>query len=294
MKTLLTVIAGLTLAWPAFADEVEIDKTLDAAPDGHVNISNISGEVTVRGWSRDQVEVTGTLGKNVEELIFKRNGDKITIKVKVPKRMGRGIESDLHVNVPQNSSIDVGAVSADIDVTDVLGEQRLHTVSGDVNTEASASDVTAESVSGDVEVRGEKKDLEATASTVSGDVTLFRVAGEVAGESVSGDVIIDEGSFSRVDLNTVNGDLLFQAELRKDCKFSAETVNGDVDVELAGDVSARIDISTFNGRIRNCFGPEAQRTSKYAPGWNLSFTEGGGDGRIDISTLNGGVNLCRD
>lgn len=292
MKTLIAVFAGLTLALPAIAEE--IDRTLDAAPDGHVDVSNISGEVTVRGWSRDKVEVTGTLGKNVEELIFERDGDKITIKVKVPRHMGRGIESDLYISVPENSSIDVGAVSADINVADVRGEQRLNTVSGDVNTESAGSDVMAETVSGDVEVNGDGKQGETRANTVSGDVTLFRVAGIVSGESVSGDVVIDEGSFSRVDLGTVNGELIFQAELMKDGKLHAETVNGDVDVELAGDVSARIEVSTFNGRIRNCFGPEAQRTSKYAPGWNLSFTEGDGDGRIDISTMNGDVNLCRD
>ncbi len=80
--------------------------------------------------------------------------------------------------------------------------------------------------------------------------------------------------------------------MQKGGKLEAETVNGDVDVELVGEVSARIDISTFNGRIRNCFGPEAERSSKYAPGWDLDFTEGDGDGRIDISTMNGGVSLC--
>lgn len=292
MKKLIAVIAGLTLALPVMAEEV--DRTLDATADGHVDISNIAGEVTVVGWSRDQVEVSGTLGKNVEELVFERDGDKVTIKVKVPKRTGRGIDSDLHISVPKNSSIDVGAVSADIDVTDVLGEQRLHTVSGDVTTEAAGSDITAESVSGDIEVSGNRQDTETSAGTVSGSVTLFRVAGSVSGESVSGDVIVDEGSFDRVDLSSVNGELVFDAELRKKGKLSAETVNGDVDIELAGEVSARIDVSTFNGRIRNCFGPEAERSSKYAPGWSLNFTEGGGDGRIDISTMNGGVNLCRD
>jgi len=293
MNKLITLIAGLMLALPVMADE-EVDKTLDAAPDGYVDISNIAGEVTVAGWSRSEVEVTGTLGKKVEELIFERDGDKVTIKVKVPKRMGSGIDSDLHIIVPKNSSIDVGTVSADIDVKDVLGEQRLHTVSGDVSTEAAGSDVTGESVSGDIEVSGSKQDTKTSAATVSGDVTLFRVAGTVSGESVTGDVIVDEGSFDRVDLSSVNGQLVFDAQLREDGRLSAETVNGAVDIELAGKVSARIDISTFNGRIRNCFGPDPERTSKYAPGWSLDFTEGDGDGRIDISTMNGSVTLCRD
>jgi len=293
MNKLIAVAAGLLLALPASADQ-EVDRKIDAAPDGHVDITNISGSVEVNGWSRNEVEVTGTLGKNVEELVFERNGDKIVVRVKVPRRKSRGIESDLRISVPEQSSIDVGAVSADIEVSDVRGEQRLHTVSGDVETESTGGDVSAESVSGDVEVSGNRIEGETRASTVSGDVTLFRMEGKVSTESVSGDIVIDEGSFSRVDFSAVNGELIFHAELRKDGRLAAETVNGDVDIELAGDVSARIDISTFNGRIRNCFGPEAKRTSKYAPGWGLSFTEGGGNGRIDVSTMNGGVRLCRD
>ena len=291
MKKLTAIIPCLMMVSAAAAEEV--DRTLDAAADGEVNVSNIAGEITMRGWSRNQVEVTGTLGRKVEELIFERDGDTITIKVKVPKNSGRGIDSDLYISVPEKSSIDVGAVSADINVTDVQGEQSLRTVSGDVMTEAFGEDIDAESVSGDVEINGENKGGDTDASTVSGDVTLFRVGGEVDAESVSGDVIIDEGSFSRVDVSTVNGELIFTATLQKNGRLAAETVNGDVDIEFVGDVSAKIDVSTFNGRIRNCFGPEAARSSKYTPGWSLSFTEGDGDARVDISTMNGGVNLCR-
>ena len=49
---------------------------------------------------------------------------------------------------------------------------------------------------------------------------------------------------------------------------------GDVDVQFSNDVGARFDIETFNGDIENCFGPKAERTSKYTPGLELSFTEG--------------------
>lgn len=291
MKKLSVIILGLMLALPVSAEEV--DRTLDAAADGQVDVSNIAGAITVRGWSRDQVEVTGKLGKKVEELIFERDGNTTTIKVKVPRGSGRGIDSDLHINVPENSSIDVGTVSADISVAGVRGEQELQTVSGDVTTESSGQDIVARSVSGDVEVEGENVDADTSASTVSGDVTLFRVAGTASTESVTGDVIVDEGSFSRIEMNTVNGHLVFQSTLRKDGKLTAETVNGEITVEFVGDVSAKIDVSTFNGRIKNCFGPEADRSSRYSPGWSLNFTESDGDGRVDISSMNGTVNLCR-
>jgi DUF4097 and DUF4098 domain-containing protein YvlB len=288
----LTAIA-LAFLFSATVAAEEVDRTLDAAPDGTVEISNIAGSVTVEGWSRNEVQVKGTLGRNVEELIFERDGDRVTIKVKVPKRGGRGIDSDLRISIPRSSSIDVATVSADIDVNEVQGEQSLGAVSGDVNTEAFGADIEAGTVSGDVYVKGKGKDTETRGTTVSGDVTLQGMAGTVAAESVSGDVIIDGGSFDRAEFSTVNGDIGFEAELRKDGRLSAETVNGGVGLQFQGKVSGRFDVDTFNGDIDNCFGPKPERTSKYAPGQELSFQEGNGDARINVSTMNGDISICR-
>jgi len=286
----LIVMFGAALALPASAEDV--DESIDAAADGHVEIINISGSMEVYGWSKNKVEVTGDLGDKVEELILERNGDKVLVKVKVPRNSGNNISSDLTVRVPSASSIDVSTVSADIDAEDVTGEQTLHSVSGDIDTEAADNDVSAESVSGDVDVSGAGKDTEISANTVSGDVTVSNGAGAVSAESVSGDVTVDEGSFDRANLQTVNGEIVFQAALRKGGKLTVETVNGDVDVLFSGKISAKFDIETFNGDIDNCFGPKAVRTSKYAPGWELSFTEGDGDGRVVMSTLNGDMEIC--
>jgi len=291
MNRLIAIVLGLALAASAAAEDV--NRTLDAAADGHVHISNISGSVTVVGWSRDQVEVTGKIGPKVEELIVERSGDKITIKVKVPRKSGRGVESDLHVRVPERSSLDVGTVSADIDVTGVRGEQKLEAVSGDIETESDAADVTAGTVSGDVVIRGKGKDAETHSASVSGDVELHELAGEVFAESVSGDLIIEDGSFDRASFNVVNGDIVFRSELRKGGKLKAETVNGEVNLRFAGNISGQFDIDTFNGGIDNCFGPKAQRTSKYAPGMELSFSEGDGDARVTVSTVNGDISICK-
>ena len=286
----LTGLAGVLLALSVNAKEV--NETIDAASDGHVDIINIAGSIEVYGWSENSVEVTGELGERVEELILERNGDKVLVKVKVPRSNSGKIASDITVRVPAASSIDVSGVSADIDCEGVTGEQKLHTVSGDIDTEVADSDISVETVSGDVDVTGEGKAAETTANTVSGDITLFRVSGAVTAEAVSGDVIVDEGSFDRVGMQTVNGEILFQAGLRKGGKLMVESVNGDVDIMFSEKVSAKFDIETFNGDIDNCFGPKPQRTSKYAPGLELSFTEGDGDGRVVMSTLNGDISVC--
>ena len=63
-------------------------------------------------------------------------------------------------------------------------------------------------------------------------------------------------------------------------------------LDLQGPVGAEFDVSSFNGDIRNCFGPAPVRTSEYAPGRELRFREGAGTGRVRIKTLNGDISVC--
>ena len=72
------------------------------------------------------------------------------------------------------------------------------------------------------------------------------------------------------------------------------TMEFDSEVILNGTVSAEFDIETFNGSIRNCFGPKPERTSRYSPGLGLSFTQGDGNGNVVIETLNGSVRICNE
>lgn len=280
------------LATDAGADEVT--RRIDAASRSNVSISNVAGSIEVSGWSRNEVEVVADLGRNVEELIVERDDDDVVIKVQVPRGSSRNIASDLAIRIPEGSSIDVSGVSADIDIADVFGEQRLHAVSGDIGTEVYEADVQAESVSGDIEIAGDEEDTVARLSSVSGDIEVLGLSGTIEATSVSGDLAIAAGTFERVQANTVNGDLVFRATLENGGKMDLETINGGVDVHFDGNISARFDIETFNGGIRNCFGPDPKRTNQYAPGRELKFTEGGGQSRVTIRTLNGSTRLCRD
>lgn len=294
MKKLALILIGTLLVSATAAKGV--DRRLDADPKGRVSVSNVAGSIEIIGWKNKEVEVKGTIGKDVEELVFERDGKHTWIKVRIKERHwgNKDVSADLVIRVPMGSSIDVGTVSADIDVEDVRGEQELHAVSGDIETDGVAADIQAETVSGDVDVNGTDKDIEADLSSVSGDITVTDVSGEIEAEVVSGDIEISYGAFDRVKLETVNGDVDYNAGLRKSAKMDVETVNGRVDIDFIGAVSARFDIETFNGRIKNCFGPKAERTSRHAPGWELVFTEGKGDGRVTIETLNGGLDLCKE
>ncbi len=290
MKRILILLTSLVCS-AAFAGE-DINKTLDADPDGMVSISNTSGSVAVKGWDRNTVQVTGELGSGVKELVFTRDGKQILVKVKIPRFNARDASADLIVHVPQRSSIEVATVSADINVESVYGTQELQAVSGDVEAEVFAKDIDIATVSGDIAIKGDLKAMDSELASVSGDIEVTGLSGEFDGATVSGDMRIVGGSFSELGANTTSGDIEISAALLPGGKLDAESVNGGINIVFTGKVAAEFDIETFNGRIKNCFGPKASRSSEYAPGVELRFTEGSGDGRVSVNTLNGNIHIC--
>ena len=52
-------------------------------------------------------------------------------------------------------------------------------------------------------------------------------------------------------------------------------------------------INTFSGSIRNDWGEEGRRTSKYTREQELAFTAGSGGASVDVQTLSGSVFLTK-
>ena len=289
----LCAAAALLAASPAIRAGTPINERAAADPAGAVEVSNVAGTVRVTGWDRNEVEVTGELGKGTEKLEF-AVADKVTrIKVIMPGKSYDVEETNLVIHVPAASRLSVNTVSADIEVQGLLGAQRLQSVSADIRTAAAGEDVECKSVSGDIAVNGSFKKGLLTITTVSGDATALRVAGEVNANTVSGDVTLGLGETTRSRVRSTSGDLTLAALLAADGKLDAESISGDVRLELVGAVNAEFDISSFNGEIRNCFGPKAVSTSEYAPGKEWQFREGQGTGRVRIKTLNGDISICK-
>jgi len=288
-------LAAVLFATSALA-ETPIDERTAADPNGRVEISNVAGSVEVVGSNRDEVHVTGHLGKGTERLEFERDGNTVRVNVILEKKKKHHHvdDTDLVVSVPEGSRLTVTTVSAEIDVRGVAGSQRLQSVSGDIDTRAMEEDIEAKTVSGDVTVAGSGSSALLALTSVSGDIVVEDVAGELIATVVSGDIEVSAKALERARIKTTNGDVDLVAGLEDGARFEVETINGDLEIEFRGEVDAEFDIETFNGSIDNCFGPDPVRTSKYAPGKELRFTEGDGSARVLIKTLNGGINLCRD
>jgi hypothetical protein len=290
-RTRLPALALLALA-PAALAGTPIHERAVADAAGKVEVSNTAGSVVVTAWARNEVEVTGTLGAGAEGLEFS-SADKFTrVKVVYPGKSSRVEDTSLIIKVPAGSSLAVNTVSADVSVNGLNGQQRLQSVSGDIRTEAAAEDLECKTVSGNVTVAGTGQRALLTVTTVSGDATVTNVSGEVNGNTVSGNLTIAMGDTSRSRLRSTSGDLGMKGRIAQDARLDFESISGNVRLDLQGPVGAEFDVSSFNGDIKNCFGPRSVRTSEYAPGSELRFREGQGAARVRIKTLNGDISIC--
>ncbi len=303
-------LAILLLLCPAtLAAESEIERTVPARPDGLVTISNIAGSVVVTGWDREEVEVTGRLGRGVEELVVESRGSSVEIEVELVRRShGREADADLEIRVPRGSELDVEVVSAGVEVSEVEGEVTIESVSGSVAIEGRPDALDIESVSGGVDVKGQMGvlDVESVSGSVELDVEVERVSvesvsgsigiggkvGEIEAGTVSGRMVIATGEIRRAELSTVSGLIELTGSLAAGAEIEAESHSGVVELRLPPDTSARFDIATHSGGITNELGPSADR-NRYGPGKELEFSIGGGSARVTIDTFSGGVTLRR-
>jgi len=98
--------------------------------------------------------------------------------------------------------------------------------------------------------------------------------------------VINDGEFE-----TVSGEVELMLD-RLDGDLEVEAVSGDITVVFGSSASARFEIETFSGAIRNRLTKDNPvRTSKHAPGSELEFTTGSGTSRVKISSFSGTVNL---
>lgn len=296
MKRLIFA-ALLAAAMPAvFASNV-IEERAAMKPDGILMVISTAGEVAISGWSKNEVEVTGVLGREAEKLIFDVDGDEILVKVEQRKdkddnyRDYRGKGTQLTIRAPHSANLKVKTVSADVSIKDIEGTQRVRTVSGDLYSRVQGEEAELRTVSGDLQVVGSDKLREVTLYSVSGNVEAGDLAGEVWAESVSGDVEVSGRNISEARLKTVSGDIEGALGLAKDAEAHMESVSGDIELSLPKNFAAEYELTSFSGDIGSIFGVAATKKSKYSPGSELMYTHGKGKGRVRANTMSGDIEL---
>jgi DUF4097 and DUF4098 domain-containing protein YvlB len=268
---------------------VEERRPLDA--DGIVSVKNINGSITVEGWAKNELEVTGKITGDVEEVSVTGSPSRMRVEVRFPERhRNLSGSADLHIKLPAGAGLRVDVVNADVTVAKLNGDVDLQAVNGDMVVSGQPKQVSAKTVNGLIQITSGGARIEA--ETVGGRIVLEGAEGDVAAASVGGDIEIRGGRLERARFTSVSGSVDVTAELAANATLEADGHSGDVILTLPANVSAEFDVSTFSGDIQNDFGPPATK-NKYGPGRELTFATGGGDAQVNINTFSGDVRLLK-
>ncbi|MEO5629282.1 MAG: DUF4097 family beta strand repeat-containing protein [Thermomonas sp.] len=279
-----------SIAMPAHA-ATPINQTRPLDPRGRVEIDNLKGRVEVRGWDRQEVRISGSLGEGVEKFVLEGDRKTLHIEVKYPSRSRKTEPTILILQVPLRADLEIDTVSADITVHGMASREiTLESVSGDITANGAPGSAKVESVSGDINLTFNSGDVEV--SSVSGDLTLRgRLNGEVSVETVAGDVHVDSKGekLSSFRAGTVSGDIQVQTALADGGEVKMESVSGDLLLVVPKDLSAQVSGESFSGDLR-APGAKVDR-EEFGPGSSVHARYGAGKGEIRLESFSGDAEL---
>ena len=281
------VIAACALI-PGALRAQSVDSTFAVRSGARFELQSVSGSVRIRAWNRSQIRVQAESdGARVD---LDANPSGVSVR-SIPHR-GEG-DVDFTISVPVGTPLEVHAISADVDVSQVCGPVRLGSISGGVTLACATGDVEVESVSGDASAT-DIRDGHTEISSTSGDVQLRQVKGDLSARSVSGDVTLDRVDGNDVGVETVSGEIGFSGPIHDNGRYRFRSHSGDVTVRSDGDLNATISVSTFSGDLESDWpititpGP-----GRRMHGQDWEFTVGNGSARLTLESFSGTIYLRR-
>ncbi len=144
-------IAGSGLGLSGLVNNnAQFDETIPASKEGIVTVRVTDGAVSIEGWDRDEVRVTGS-GVHRDAVDLQSSHNHTVIRLQ--SDLGHLDDLQLTITVPKGSSIDIEADGAQVDVDGVEGVVRVASNSGNITVAGHPASIVAMSQSGDVDIR---------------------------------------------------------------------------------------------------------------------------------------------
>ncbi len=247
-------LAALTAAVSLAAFAAENVREFDVGGQPALDLSNISGKITITPGDSDRIVVSYELKDDRIEVVMEQDGDRVYIRTEYPKGEGNfrgGVVFD--VKFPSQGELDVNSVSGDIDVTGIDGEHGLQTVSGKVSV-----------------------------SDLSGELKL---------NSVSGSVIMTGIGEAEIRANSVSGSIKYSGGDLLGGPYKFNTTSGSVKVLHGVDASYRVRGQSISGSMNaNVEGVNISK-AKYSNIRSLRGEYNGGAVSLDVNAVSGSVRV---
>ena len=311
MATVLTLAVLTSAAVKGLAAKEQVEekfaKTVSLAPDGKVQIKNLSGMIKVESWTRNEVKIDAvkisragseSRAKSNAALVVidvKERGTTLDIETQYPQTRGGFFRGDDSINVsvdyqlliPEKASLKVNSTSGDVDIQKIGGFADVHVTSGSLTVSQAGNGLQVIVISGRVRI-----------AEVKGAVALRVVSGSVIVDDVRGSLDVDSTS-GRVELRGVSeadtvrakslsGGISYEGKINPRGRYNIEVHSGTVEVVLPADSAFELNAETFSGDIETDF--PVQVLGKVS-NRELHGTVNGGGASLDLKTFSGNIRI---
>jgi len=270
-------------------DAHRIDTTVTVGRDASVDLSLISGDVTVTAASRSEVRIQAH--SDVIPLRFEHVGNTVRVTTESGNYRRSGSQR-MEVVVPFGTRVRASSVSGNVSVRGVRGEVEASSVSGDATVEEATRRASVSSVSSDARIRGVDGDVRIR--SVSGDISVDRVSGEVDAETVSGEVDVRGARSDRVHAQSVSGDITYDGTISRDGRYDFQSHSGTVRLYVPSDAGISLTASSFSGSVNSrmpmTMGPTTGSRG-VRRGQRMELSINGGGARVSAQTFSGDIDI---
>jgi DUF4097 and DUF4098 domain-containing protein YvlB len=270
----------------------QIDTTVKLDRGGAVDLSLISGRISVTGWDRADVKISASIESG--RLRFSANSSRVSLSVDDSDNEGRKGrrhnnvgDARYEVSVPRGARLILEAVSGDITAKGSQGEIEASSVSGDVDVTDGLRAVSAEAVSGNVHAAGVNGSLRT--ETVSGDLRIENVTGDLEASSVSGNIRLVGIQSKDVRTETVSGDIIYTGTIEPSGRYSFESHSGTLRLNIPRGAGAQFSVETFSGDLQTDFPVTIPGRSAIRREGRVEFTVGDGRAKVTAQTFSGSI-----
>jgi len=311
---LLAIVVALAGCQMGPSVSGSFDRSLDVSGPIRLELSNVSGDVSVVGSADGKVHVHGDVRvsgfgfgnpqKRLDDLVssppIELKGD--TLRVGKENTRLHNVSIAYAIEVPRDTEVDSASVSGSQLVRNVRGPVQAASVSGAVRGQDIGREVKLSSTSGSITAENCGDDVRAT--SVSGSVTVLNAKGDVLAHSISGNVEVKNPG-GRVDANSSSGSVevrdadgdvkahatagrvTVQGNPSGNSYWDLKTVSGSVDISVPSSASFHLSAGAVSGQIRAQVPIMIEEQGKHS----LRAHMGDGGGRVEIHTISGTIEV---
>ena len=236
------------------ADGNRSEKTFETTPSPRVTVSNMTGQILVRGWDKPQVHILCTVISprvEVDSEVLPPNelADKIHFSTHLldPLTVGKDQTADYSLDVPMGSSLEIRNPQGSVRI------EKLQ--SDDTSVETVGGAILISDFSGHLFVR-----------SIGGNIDVTRASGRVEAYSITGDLHFVSPETSKLRATTTSGRILFEGDFADGGDYSLSAYSGDMDIVCPRSASFELSAKTVRGKLEN----EMPMTIRHQPATPLS------------------------